>query len=391
MPGRDLVTALDQPDQLVDDRLGRAHLARLALEREHVAAQVELAVELPLERRAGPRPRSPPAPRPRRCRASAADAPRVSSSLSRTAALTRLPSARPPTFGITAPITLPILLGPWRPTPRSPRRRAPELIVGELRGQVGLDHLRLGLLGGGALLAAALAEGLRRLEPALALAAEHSDLVVVARFASCWRAFASMRSVADALASRRLHRLAGVRLDLFENRHAGDGSPAGSASGCPGPGRVAFVRDPAWLWLRPPALKLRLRLRAEPQPGGARGGLLRSVRGPPPHGPSHGGVENVLQVAQARHLLCEPRALARDSGDGRIAARAPKPAPPIVRADRCTRSITPTGAPPTLSFLEQASGDERSQDRTRSPGSSPTASRWVCREATVSESARGRR
>ena len=46
-------------------------------------------------------------------------------SRSRTAWLTRLPSARPPTFGITTDITLPISLGPRRPTPRRARRRSP--------------------------------------------------------------------------------------------------------------------------------------------------------------------------------------------------------------------------------------------------------------------------
>jgi hypothetical protein len=48
-PGRNVVSALDQLDQLVDDRLRRAHIPGLALEREHIAAQVELAPQLALE------------------------------------------------------------------------------------------------------------------------------------------------------------------------------------------------------------------------------------------------------------------------------------------------------------------------------------------------------
>jgi len=57
-------------------------------------------------------------------------------------------------------------------------RRGDEFLVGDLRRQIALDLSRLGLLGGCALIATALAVGGRGLEPALALAPQHRDLVV---------------------------------------------------------------------------------------------------------------------------------------------------------------------------------------------------------------------
>ena len=53
-----------------------------------------------------------------------------------------------------------------------------QLLVGELGRQVGADQLRLGLLATGQILAPGLAVGPGSLEPALALAAQHGQLVV---------------------------------------------------------------------------------------------------------------------------------------------------------------------------------------------------------------------
>src|SRR5262249_25277891 len=55
-----------------------------------------------------------------------------------------------------------------------------ELVVAELPRQVGLDHIALGALGARLLVAAAASVGLRGLEPLLALALQHRDLVAVA-------------------------------------------------------------------------------------------------------------------------------------------------------------------------------------------------------------------
>ena len=48
--GGDLVALLDQVDDLADHGLGGADLAGLAVEGEHVPAQVDLAAQVPLER-----------------------------------------------------------------------------------------------------------------------------------------------------------------------------------------------------------------------------------------------------------------------------------------------------------------------------------------------------
>jgi hypothetical protein len=49
-PRRDLVALLDQLDHLVDDMGRLLDVGGLALERQHVAAQVELGVELAAQR-----------------------------------------------------------------------------------------------------------------------------------------------------------------------------------------------------------------------------------------------------------------------------------------------------------------------------------------------------
>jgi hypothetical protein len=48
--GGDLVTLLDQVDELAEDGLGGPYFARVAIEGEDVAAQIQIDVEMPLER-----------------------------------------------------------------------------------------------------------------------------------------------------------------------------------------------------------------------------------------------------------------------------------------------------------------------------------------------------
>jgi len=48
-PRRHLVSVLDQLDQLVDDGGRGLHVIGLAVEGEHVAAQVEVAIEVPAQ------------------------------------------------------------------------------------------------------------------------------------------------------------------------------------------------------------------------------------------------------------------------------------------------------------------------------------------------------
>ena len=138
-----------------DDRRGGLHGLRLAVERDDVAAQVQLALDVALERaqhgvrRAGElrrdlvrkldllTHRAPPAP----------------------SADTRLPSARVPTFAIVAFMTRPMSFGDVAPVSAIDSRDDPaQLGLGHLGGQVVLDELRLGLLDVGELVAAALAE-----------------------------------------------------------------------------------------------------------------------------------------------------------------------------------------------------------------------------------------
>ena len=87
--------------ELADDDRGRLDRLVLAVERDQVAAQVDLAVDVTLER---PQDRIAVAgERGRRLVGQLELAPQRSASW--TIALTRLPSARPATFGIAARIT----------------------------------------------------------------------------------------------------------------------------------------------------------------------------------------------------------------------------------------------------------------------------------------------
>ena len=182
--GRDLVALDDQLRELVDDRGGGVDRLGLAVERQHVAAQEHVAVQMSLQRPqdgvlaagelGGDRVveldllTHPPCP-VYACRAS------------RTRADARLPSARPPAFAITTFITWPMSLGSLAPVSAiAAGDDRVELGVVELGGQVALDEPGLGLLALGQLGPAAVAELLGRLEAALALAPQDRQLVAVA-------------------------------------------------------------------------------------------------------------------------------------------------------------------------------------------------------------------
>ena len=155
----------------------------VAVEREHVAAQEHVAVEVALERpqhgvaAAGELARN----RVVELELLTQPMPRYDPSASRTRAETRLPSARPPVRPITTFITWPMSLASLGAGLRDRvGDDRVELGVVELGREVALDQLGLGLLLVGQLRAPAVAELLGRLEPPLALAAQHRQLVVAA-------------------------------------------------------------------------------------------------------------------------------------------------------------------------------------------------------------------
>ena len=178
-PLGDLVALLDELGQLADDERRAGDRLGLAVERHDVAAQEQVAVDVVLERAQD-------------AVAGAAQgggdlvgdlelAAHAQRSASCTRPETRRPSARPATRPMAAFMTLPMSWGDVGAglVDRLGHERA-QLLVGELRGQVALDDRRLGLLGVGELGAAALAEGAGGLVAALALAAQHGQLVVAA-------------------------------------------------------------------------------------------------------------------------------------------------------------------------------------------------------------------
>ena len=146
-------------------------------------------------------------------------------SFSLTTALTRLPSARPCTRGITIDMTRPISFG--EAAPRLGHHVAHDLVqllVGELRRHVLLDQRRLALLAAGEVLAPGLAVGAGGLEPALALALEHRHLVGLAPggvLVGLLELVAHEPQRADALAVAALHCGGDVLLDALEQRHVG--------------------------------------------------------------------------------------------------------------------------------------------------------------------------
>ena len=139
-------------------------------------------------------------------------------SLSRTSALTRVPSTRPPSFGITAPLAH--VTGPRRA--RFGDRgidRACQLVVGHLGGQIALDLPRLGLLGLRAVLAAAVPVCGCDLQAALSLSPQDRDLVVATVLGGLLQRVGDHAQRRDAVALSRLHRRPRVALNLFENGH----------------------------------------------------------------------------------------------------------------------------------------------------------------------------
>ena len=136
------------------------------------------------------------------------------------APLTRLPSARPWTCGMTMAMTLPMSFGDVAPDwATASATIALQLLVGHLLGQVGLDQLGVALGLAGQLVAAPLAEGLGGLQPPLALALEHGDLVVAALLDRLLELGEHHAQRARALAVARLERGVGVGLQLVEYGH----------------------------------------------------------------------------------------------------------------------------------------------------------------------------
>src|SRR5206468_10859958 len=104
----DVLHLAEQVGQLPDDRLPGLDRVRVAVERHDVATQVEVAVQMRLQR-----------PQDGIVGAGELGGDEVVElelsahqlSASRTLADTRLPSARPPTLGISTPMTLPMSCG----------------------------------------------------------------------------------------------------------------------------------------------------------------------------------------------------------------------------------------------------------------------------------------
>ena len=117
-------------------------------------------------------------------------------------------------------MTLPMSFGDAAPASATASATiALQLLVGDLLGQVGLDQLGVALGLAGQLVAAALAEGLGRLQPPLALALEHRHLVVAALLGGLLELGQHHPQRAGALAVARLQRGVGVGLQLVEHRH----------------------------------------------------------------------------------------------------------------------------------------------------------------------------
>ncbi len=114
--GSDLVALLDQLGELADDRFGGVHRVIVALQREDVAPQVDVAVEVALERAqhgvlAARQLGGDGIVELERLAHYVVRAP----SASRTRAAARFPSARPPARAITSFITRPMSAGAAAP------------------------------------------------------------------------------------------------------------------------------------------------------------------------------------------------------------------------------------------------------------------------------------
>src|SRR5436190_1430842 len=94
-----------------------------------------------------------------------------------------------------------------------------ELVVRELGRQIGLDQLGLALLGRGALLAATVAIGARRLQSPPALAPERRHLVSLALLCLLLKRVCDEAQRADPVALTGLHRLPRIRLNSLQDAH----------------------------------------------------------------------------------------------------------------------------------------------------------------------------
>ena len=116
---RELVTALDQVDQLLDHGRGVANLALVPVQGQNVPAQAQVAADPALELTEhgvlGARQLGGHCVVEGELSSSHSDSGASRARRSFTAALTRFPSARPPTRGITNDITLPISRGSEAP------------------------------------------------------------------------------------------------------------------------------------------------------------------------------------------------------------------------------------------------------------------------------------
>ena len=121
---------------------------------------------------------------------------------------------------MTAFITWPMSLGPMAPVSATARLDdLPQLVVGELGRQVAADQLGLERSCSRQLGAARVVELLGGVEPALALAAQHGQLVVGAVLGGLLQLGQHQPQRADALLLPRLERGGHVRSQLI-----GDGS-----------------------------------------------------------------------------------------------------------------------------------------------------------------------
>ena len=204
--------------QLGDHAGARLERRRLAVERQQVAAQEDARGE-PLLERAQHRvvfARKPGREVVRQLELTS----HALASAARTCSETRLPSARPATSAITIPITVPRSLAELAPDCATARATiSASCGVVELGRQIGGDDRRLGGLAVGELVTAAVAEGSLGLAAALALAAQHRELVAGALLGGLLQLRQQQPQRADALSLAGLHRDDEVALDGLGDAH----------------------------------------------------------------------------------------------------------------------------------------------------------------------------
>ena len=212
------MAARDQLGELAHDALAGVRLALLAVERQQVAAQEDLAVEVRLERAQH---------RVLAARQLGGDVVRELDlrphpcSAARTSPDTRLPSARPSTAAIACFIAVPMSFADCAPLSRTACATiAAELLVGELRRQVAADQLALGLLAAGEILASRLAVGAR---PPPGGACARGAAPRARRREPSLAAFCSSESTRRSAPTLCLlagaHRALQVGFDLLDDRH----------------------------------------------------------------------------------------------------------------------------------------------------------------------------